>query len=155
GQKAADRSLELFLGHDLDVRVLTLPENLDPCDFLVQSGPEAFGALVDRAVDPLAFAIARASARFDLDSLEDSRRAAAGVLSTVARMPPGQGAGLDVKAAKALATLEQNLRAPVGSLDRRLRELRRAAARKTGARTHAPAAAAPPAAPGGAEVESA
>ena len=35
GQNAADRSLELFLGHEVDVRVLTLPENLDPCDFLL------------------------------------------------------------------------------------------------------------------------
>ena len=26
GQKAADRSLELFLGHEVDVRVLALPE---------------------------------------------------------------------------------------------------------------------------------
>ena len=38
GQKAADRSLELFLGHEVDVRVLTLPENIDPCDFLLQRG---------------------------------------------------------------------------------------------------------------------
>ncbi|HEU5115678.1 MAG TPA: DNA primase, partial [Isosphaeraceae bacterium] len=34
GQKAADRSVELFLGHEVDVRVLTLPQGLDPCDFL-------------------------------------------------------------------------------------------------------------------------
>ena len=62
GQKAADRSLELFLGHDVDVRVLTLPEDLDPCDFLRREGADTFRALVDRAVDPLAFAIGRAEA---------------------------------------------------------------------------------------------
>ncbi len=39
GQSAADRSLELFLGHEVDVRVLTLPANLDPCDFLLKEGP--------------------------------------------------------------------------------------------------------------------
>ena len=53
GQKAADRSLELFLGHEVDVRVLTLPEDLDPCDFLLTEGADAFRAMVDRAVDPL------------------------------------------------------------------------------------------------------
>ena len=130
GQKAADRSLELFLGHDVDVRVLTLPEDLDPCDFLLREGGEAFRALIDRAVDPLAFAINRAEARFDLDSLEDSRRAAEWVLSIVGRLPESHRAGLDVKVAKALDTLSQRLRVPVETLERRLRELRRASARQ-------------------------
>ena len=51
GQSAADRSLELFLGHELDLRVLTLPANLDPCDFLSNEGADAFRELVERAVD--------------------------------------------------------------------------------------------------------
>ena len=36
GQSAADRALEFFLGSDLDLRVLTLPANLDPCDYLLE-----------------------------------------------------------------------------------------------------------------------
>ena len=87
GQKAADRSLELFMAHDLDVRVLTLPENIDPCDFLQREEVDAFRLLIDRAVDPLAFTIDRAEARFDLDSLEDSRRAAEWVLAVLGRFP--------------------------------------------------------------------
>ena len=35
-------ALEFFLGHELDVRVLSLPANLDPCDFLLKEGAEAF-----------------------------------------------------------------------------------------------------------------
>src|SRR5262249_37512469 len=38
GMSAADRSLELFLGHEVDLRVLTLPTGQDPCDFLLQRG---------------------------------------------------------------------------------------------------------------------
>jgi DNA primase len=128
GQKAADRALELFLGHDVDVRVLSLPENLDPCDFLVTQGGDAFRALVERAVDPLAFAIARAEAQFQLDSPEGSRRAAEWVLAILGRLPLAHHAGLDVKVAKALDTLSQRLRVPVETLDRRLRALRRSAA---------------------------
>ena len=40
--------------------MLTLPANLDPCDFLLKEGADAFRALVERAVDPLAFALDRA-----------------------------------------------------------------------------------------------
>ena len=129
GQTAADRALELFLGHEVDVRVLSLPDGLDPCDFLLGEGADAFRDLVDRAVDPLSFAIARAEARFDLDSLEDSRLAAEWVLSILGRVPRSHAAGLDVKVAKALDTLSQRLRVPVATLDRRLKELQRSARR--------------------------
>lgn len=137
GQKAADRSLELFLGHDVDVRVLTLPEKLDPCDFLLREGADAFRALIDRAVDPMAFVIGRAEARFDLDSLEDSRRAAEWVLAILGKLPVSHRVGLDVKMAKALDSLSRRLRVPVATLDRRLRELRRSAARQARTRDRA------------------
>ena len=64
GQKAADRALEFFLGSDLDLRVLTLPANLDPCDYLLEEGAEAFRALVEQAADPLAYLLARAARAF-------------------------------------------------------------------------------------------
>ncbi len=129
GQSAADRALELFLGHEIDVRVLSLPDGLDPCDFLTREGADAFRVRVGRAVDPLSFAIARAEARFDLNSLEDSRLAAEWVLSILGRVPLSHAAGLDVKVAKALDTLSQRLRVPVATLDRRLKELQRSARR--------------------------
>ncbi len=129
GQSAADRALELFLGHEVDVRVLTLPVDLDPCDFLFKEGADAFRSLVDRAVDPLAFAIDRAGQRFDLNSLEDSRRAAEWVLAILGRIPKANRAGLDVKLGKALDTLSRRLRVPVETLDKRLRQLRGASAR--------------------------
>ena len=45
GQSAADRALEFFLGSELDLRVLSLPANLDPCDFLLKEGADAFRTL--------------------------------------------------------------------------------------------------------------
>ena len=42
GMKAAMRSLEQFLRERLPVRMLLLPEEMDPDDFLQQSGKEAF-----------------------------------------------------------------------------------------------------------------
>src|SRR5262249_3321700 len=139
GQNAADRSLELFLGHEVDVRVLTLPDDLDPCDFLLKEGAGAFRALVAAAVDPLAFALRRAAARFDLSGPAGSRQAAEWVLGVLGRVPASSRVGLDVKVAKALDTLAQRLRVPVETLERRLRAIRRAQ-RQTPARVSPPAA---------------
>ena len=125
GQKAADRSLELFLGHEVDVRVLVLPEHLDPCDFLLANGPGPFRELVDRAVDPLTFAIDRAESKFDFGSAEGSRQAAELVLGVLAKVPSRTGGGLDLKVAKALDTLSRKLSVPVNDLKRRLGQLRR------------------------------
>lgn len=143
GQKAADRSLELFLGHALDVRVITLPDGLDPCDFLLTRGAGAFQSLVDTAVDPLDFAIQRATARFDLDSAEGTRLAAEWVLSVLSRVPASHRAGLELKVAKALDTLSRRLRIPVSELKAVLRR-QRLDNRQAPAR---PAAAVPEAAP--------
>ena len=125
GRNAADRSLEMFLAHEVDVRVLTLPSNLDPCEFLLREGADAFRALAAGAVDPLAFALKRAEARFDLSSPEGSRKASEWILGVVASVRPNGGPGLDVKAAKALLTLAQRFRMPVETLQRRLKQIQR------------------------------
>ena len=129
GQTAAERALEVFLGHELDVRVLSLPAGLDPCDFLLNEGADAFRGLVDRAVDPLAFVLDRARVRFDFESIEGSRQAAEWVLGVLSRVPSQSRVGLDLKLAKALDALAQGLRVPVDPLTKRLVELRRAASR--------------------------
>ncbi len=125
GQNAADKALELFLGHEVDVRVLALSAGLDPCDFLLTHGSEPFRAMVKAASDPLEFAVRRAEARFDLNSLEGSRQAAEWVLSILGRVPVQNRAGLDVKLAKALDSLSHRLGVPVADLKRRLRQVRR------------------------------
>jgi len=126
-QPAADRALELFLGSELDLRVLTLPPNLDPCDFLLKAGGDAFRDLAERAADPLAYLLTRAAARFDLDSAEGSRRAAEWVLGIMSRVPETHHLGLEVKQAKVLDTLSHRLRVPLETLNGMLRKMRRPA----------------------------
>jgi DNA primase len=53
GQRRTNEILELFVAEKLDLRILTLPEGLDPCDYLEQQGAESFRALADQAVDAL------------------------------------------------------------------------------------------------------
>ena len=48
GDTGVDRALEVFVSQDLDLRMATLPEGLDPCDLLVQQGPEPFRKALDK-----------------------------------------------------------------------------------------------------------
>jgi DNA primase len=142
GQKAADRSLEIFLGHEVDVRVLTLPERLDPCDFLLAEGDGPFRQMVDAALDPVDFALERAAERFDFDSIDDARRAADWVLGLLVQIKP-KGGMVDLKVDKALDRLASRLRIPLADVKRHLRRLRQAAARKSSASTAPEPVAAP------------
>lgn len=125
GQNAADRALEIFLGNELDVRVLTLPDRLDPADFLAQHGTDSFRRLLEQAVDPMAFLVERARERFDLESAEGARQAAEHILGILAKLPRLNRAGIDVKVGQALNNLARLLRLPVQdrTLANRLQQL--------------------------------
>ena len=130
GQSAAERALEIFLGHELDVRVLSLPAGADPCDYLLSEGADAFRKLAADALDPLAFVLNRARSRFDLDSIEGARRGAEWVLGILSRVPSRPGSVQDLAVNKALDSLAHALRLPIAPLARRLKELRAAARRR-------------------------
>jgi len=49
GRRAARKGLRVLLAGELDPRVLVLPDNLDPDDFLRARGADAFGALIAEA----------------------------------------------------------------------------------------------------------
>jgi DNA primase len=145
GMSAADRSLELFLASKLDLRVLTLPAGLDPCDFLIRRGAGAFRELVDRAPEPLAYLLDRAASRFDLASAEGTQRAAEWVLSIMNATPRAHRLGLEVKEGKILDELSRRLRVPLDSLARLRRQLQASASRRGAAGAGTAAASASPA----------
>ena len=135
GQNAADRALEFFLGHELDVRILSLPANLDPCDFLLKEGADPFRELVAGAVDPLAFVLERTAARFDFNAIEGSRRAAEWVLGILSRIPATQPIGMDLKLAKSLDSLSLRLSLPVDQLEKTAARTAAAALQRPGRAT--------------------
>lgn len=53
GKKRANEVLEYFVKGQLDLRVLTLPQGLDPCDYLQTHGTQAFLELTESANDAL------------------------------------------------------------------------------------------------------
>ena len=68
GQKRTNEVLELFIAQQVDLRILTLPDNLDPCDFLQQRGADAFAELLATGtVNALEHAFRSATRGLDLE----------------------------------------------------------------------------------------
>src|SRR5205814_3467014 len=73
GDTGVDRALEIFVTHDLDLRVATLPAGLDPCDLFVARGPEPFRKALEQSVDVLDYQLQRVWAREASQGLEGQR----------------------------------------------------------------------------------
>jgi DNA primase len=55
GKAAANRALEVCLADKVDVRLAFVPSGKDPCDYLLEAGADAFGRVIEGAVDVLEF----------------------------------------------------------------------------------------------------
>ncbi len=55
GIEAANRALEICLSQALDIKLASVPQGKDPCDFLLTAGKEPFQKLVAEAVDVFQF----------------------------------------------------------------------------------------------------
>src|SRR5262249_20086752 len=78
GDKGADRALELFASHELELAVAQLPCGLDPCDLLVREGAGPFRRALESAADALEFKLKQALYRHDANTVEGKRQGADG-----------------------------------------------------------------------------
>jgi len=89
-----DALLALFEKNQVDLRILTLPEGVDPCDFIATHGSDPFRALLAQAVDALEHKFKAVTK--GLDTLTDTHRAsqaAEQMLVALAQIrPTGAGA---------------------------------------------------------------
>ena len=84
GEAAVDRSLEVFGEFDLDVRVPELEQGMDPCDFLVSDGPEAFVGRVDAARELFEVKLDLSCRRHDMATSDGRARAMDEALKAIA-----------------------------------------------------------------------
>jgi DNA primase len=89
GQTAMRRSIELLLAKNLRVRILKLPQGLDPDDFVRQEGPEVYGRLLQAAPYFWQYLLSEAGRNFDLDDPAMKGAAVRDVLEFVARIQDG------------------------------------------------------------------
>ena len=88
GQKRTNEMLDLFVANDVDLRILTLPEGLDPFDYLLENGAAPFQAMIDTAPDAIAHKVFKETQGVDL--VHDTHRAnqaLENILKTIARTP--------------------------------------------------------------------
>jgi len=55
GYRAADRAMELFVRLPLDIKIASVPDGKDPCDFCMSHGGEAFRQVVAEATDAMTY----------------------------------------------------------------------------------------------------
>ena len=86
GDKSATRSIELLLAEDLEVRVGTLDAGLDPCDFLLARGAEAFRERLEGSEDFFQFRLRRARELHDTTTVNGRAKAFQEVASLALRV---------------------------------------------------------------------
>lgn len=88
GRKRTNEILSLFVAEQVDLRIVTLPDELDPCDYLQAHGAEAFRSHLDSAVDGLEHAFRMATRGLDIHRQpHEANQALEGLLQTIARAP--------------------------------------------------------------------
>ncbi len=112
GWKSSDRSLDIFLEEDIDVKIAQLPKGRDPCDFLVAEGGEKFLTYVNNAIDFFSFKIEMAASKWDISTITGKANAIDDILSTAMKMPDVIKRNLQIKrVAEEMAIDETALRA--------------------------------------------
>jgi DNA primase len=119
GSTGVDRALEVFVSHEMDLRIATLPEGLDPCDLLVAQGPEPFQKALEGATDVLEFKLAQVMKDSE-GGIEAQRVAVERMLATLALSPTERSVKLELMVNR----IAHRLNLKEETLWKRLKELR-------------------------------
>jgi len=76
GIEATNRALDVCLAQRIDIKLASVPEGKDPCDFLLAAGKEGFERLIDEAVDVFKFKWDRLREKFATDDTLAGKKSA-------------------------------------------------------------------------------
>jgi DNA primase len=143
GQRRANEILALFVAHEVDLQVLTLPEGSDPCDFLQKHGAEAMQELIrNKSASALDHAFLAETRGVDFErDVNGVDRAIERLLSIIAQAPR-LGARTDAQRRnrewKVLSNLALKFRVSEDTMRDRLKELRRRSGQRPAAQPGEP-----------------
>ncbi len=126
GATGVDRALEIFASHEVALSIATLPAGLDPCDLLVQQGPEPFRRALESPVDALDFKLEQVLRAEGSDTVEGRRQAVDAVLGVIALASPMPGQAGAVKMQLIVNRIAQRLALKEETVWARLTEMRAA-----------------------------
>jgi len=87
GRRRANEILDVLLAEPIDLRIARLPLGVDPCEFVLEQGRDAFETLVASAGDPLDYRLDEALASLAPDAGDDASLAAVeSVLAALAKV---------------------------------------------------------------------
>jgi DNA primase len=87
GQEAMMRASRLASGRKLELRVVPLPDNIDPAELVEREGPEALRDRVERSVPFVVFHVDRILGQAELGSAEGRDRALSTLRPVLAELP--------------------------------------------------------------------
>jgi DNA primase len=136
GQRATERALPKLLSHEIDLRILSLPDHLDPADFLAQRGPDSLISLLDHAPEAWDLKFRLLVERHGLESIDARHRVLTEMLETLSQVPAEAGVGLaaswQMRENVIVGQLSQRLKVSETHIRERLNDLRTAQQQKTG-----------------------
>ncbi len=76
GVEAANRALDVCLSQRIDIKIASVPNGKDPCEFVLAAGRESFRQVIEGAMDVFQFKWDRLKEKFDAEDTLAGRRAA-------------------------------------------------------------------------------
>lgn len=148
GQRRANEVLELFVAQQVDLRIVTLAEEKDPCDFLLKRGAEAFAELLEKgAVDALEHAYQSHTRGLDLErDIHGASQALDRLIAIVAKAPRHRDDTTRddrLREEKILQRLAARFRIDEADIRRRITELRRRTGQLAAKRVEVPRESSP------------
>ncbi|HRK32031.1 MAG TPA: DNA primase [Tepidisphaeraceae bacterium] len=129
GDSAVNRTVELFLTQPIEIAVASIPQGLDPDEFIMRDGVDAFNALLDDADDALTFKWRLMQKQFDAaGSLTGEQNAIAAYLDVLAGAR-GSATVDGLRWGTALGRVSKLTGMPIEELNRRFRSGPRQASR--------------------------
>ena len=86
GQQAAIRSGDLCFDSDMNSRIVSLPEEVDPDEFVLKHGKDKFMELVDSGVNPVEFKTMMSLSQHDINKPEEKSKVVRNVLETIIKI---------------------------------------------------------------------
>jgi len=121
GILAAEKAIPRFLAQDVDLRILTVPDELDPDEFIDQRGGDALLALADEAPEAFEYYLRLVLNRHGTTTLDNRQRVLDGMLNLLTLSPGIVGT---IKEDLLLGRLPQRLGLSEIEVRRRLKQLR-------------------------------